>query len=128
MPIEAQNSNRAMVHEVPDDERKAFVRAYVERVMERLRKPRRSKNPIRGKIGETIRDLLANTDAGRLKLVQEANFHWQKKQLREFLLSKGVYSYQDMKDFVHSQGWDELWIPTRRLQGYWLSICRTGRE
>ncbi len=32
-----------------------------------------------------------------------------------------------MKDFIHTHGWDEQWIPTRRLQAYWRSIGRNGR-
>jgi hypothetical protein len=122
------NHNYQLVHEVPDDERKAFVRAYVHRAMHRLRKPRRSKDPARAKIAETIRDVLVNTDDGRMELVREANFRWQKLQLRKFLNEKnGPFSYRDMKAFIHSHGWDALWIPTRRLQGYWLSITRTGQ-
>ena len=116
-----------MVHDVPDDERKAFVRAYVHRAMHSLQKPRRSKDPIRSKITETIRNVLANTDSGRLELIQEANFRWQKLQLRKFLEDKGAFSYRDMKTFIHSHGWDAQWIPTRRLQSYWMSIARTGR-
>jgi hypothetical protein len=115
-----------LVHEVPDDERKAFVRAYVERAMQRLRKPRRSKNPLKGAINETIRDVLANTDSGRLHLVAEANFQWQKKQLRRHFDDR-TFTYRELRQFIHDHGWDELWIPTKRLQGYWLSICRTGR-
>jgi hypothetical protein len=95
--------------------------------MDRLRRPRRCKDPIRAEIDETIRDLLANTDNGRLELVREANFRWQKLQLRKFLEDKKHFSYRDMKTFIHSHGWDAQWIPTRRLQGYWLSITRTGR-
>jgi hypothetical protein len=127
MEKEDNDNCQALVHEVPDDERKAFVRAYVHRAVDRLRKPRRSKDPIRGKIGETVRDLLVNTDPGRLELVREANFRWQKLQLRKFLDAKRSFTYQDMKDFIHSHGWDTQWIPTRRLQAYWLSITRTGR-
>jgi hypothetical protein len=37
-------NKEGLVHEVPDDERKAFVRAYVHRAMHRLQKRRRSKN------------------------------------------------------------------------------------
>src|SRR5437016_3707452 len=109
----------ALVHEVPDDERKAFVRAHVHRAMHRLRKPPRSKDPMRAKLSEVIHDILTNTDSGRLQIVREANFAWQKSQLRKFLDAKKCFSYRDMKGFIHSHGWDELWIPTRRLQAYW---------
>jgi hypothetical protein len=122
------SSNEALVHEVPDDERKAFVRDYVHRVMAKLRKPRRrSKDPMRGKLNEVICDVMANTDAGHMGLVREANFRWQKLQLRKFLHTKGEFSYDDMKAFVHEHGWDEFWIPTRRLQAYWRSVGRFGR-
>jgi hypothetical protein len=100
----------AIVHEVADDERKAFVRACVHHAMARL-----GKNP------------MANTDDGRLLMVQEANFLWQKKQLRTFLRARGRWRYQDMKDFIHEHGWNAQWIPTRRLQAYWRSILRHGR-
>lgn len=121
------NSCQALVHEVADDQRKAFVRAYVHRAMHKLRKPRRSKDPNRTTIAEAICDLLANTDNGRLELIREANFGWQKLQLRKFLKDQKSFTYRDMKAFIHSYGWDAQWIPTRRLQGYWLSITSTGR-
>jgi hypothetical protein len=110
-----------------EDERKTYVRNYVARKMEQLQKPRRSKNPAKEGINAAIRDVIVNTKQGRLHIVAEANFRWQKKQLREYLKNKDdAFSYRDMKEFIHTHGWDELWIPTRRLQGYWLSICRTG--
>jgi len=106
-----------------EDERKQFVRRYVARLMKRRR---RSKDPILAELNEAIDDVLTNTKQGRLHIIAEANFQWQKLQLRKFLKTKGEFSYQDMKDFIHAHGWDAQWIPTKRLQGYWRSMFRTG--
>jgi hypothetical protein len=118
-------NKEGLVHEVSDDERKAFVRAYVHRAMHRLQKRRRSKTPIQAKLNETICDVLTNTDQGRLRIVAEANFQRQKLQLRKFLRTRVIISYKDMKDFIHAHGWDELDSYTA-LASYWRSIRHMG--
>jgi hypothetical protein len=94
--------------------------------MKRLQKPSRRKGPM-GEIQNELNDVLTTSDAGRMMMVQEANFLWQKKQLRKYLRNKGVFKYREMKAFIHENGRDELWIPTKRLPAYWRAICRTGR-
>ncbi len=80
----------AIVHEVADDERKAFVRGVVHRRMAKLGKklgkakpPRSNVDPRTHALNEVLRDSIANTAGGRMLLVLEANFQWQKTQLRD---------------------------------------------
>ncbi len=119
-------AQRQRLDAVANDERKTFVRREVLAKMQQLRKLSRSKNPIQRETVDAIRDILANTDRGKLTIIAEATFQWQKKQLREFLRTKDAVSYQDMKDFIHANGWDKLWISTRRLAAYWRACARTG--
>jgi len=111
-----------------ESKRKAFVRKFVERNMKRLLRPSRSKSKEKAFIADTMRDIIRDTRAGRMSLVAEANFQWQKQQLREHFNDKPFISYADLKQFIHERGWDRLWFGDgNRLRGYWLSICRHGR-
>jgi hypothetical protein len=107
-------------------QRKAFVHEYCIRAESRRQsyKARRSKDPIKDHVRQTIRDVIP-VDQWRLQFVLAANRAWEKRLIREWVQQEHVFGYKDLKAFVQSQPWSENW-PPKKIAALWRTICRTG--